>query len=92
MSLEQVPERLVVDRVVELNLGALDDGSQFARRAVGGRLLQFGVTALHVGAQNLRDPLRSLEVLNRLLDVVGQVASAGAQIFRSWRSRRRCRS
>ena len=31
----------------------LDDGSQFARRAVGGGLLQIGIAALDVGAENL---------------------------------------
>ena len=58
-GLEQIPERLVVDLVVELDFGALDDGSQFARAAVGGGLLQVGVAALHVGAQDLADPLRN---------------------------------
>ena len=81
-ALEQVPERLVVDRVVELHLGAFDEGSQLARRTVGDGLLQFRIAALHVGAQNLRNPRRGLEVVNRLLDVVRQVAAAGAQIVR----------
>jgi hypothetical protein len=31
LALELVPEGLIVDGVVELHLGALDDGSQFAR-------------------------------------------------------------
>ncbi len=65
--------------MVELHLGALDDASQLARAAVGDSLLQVGIAALHVGAQNVCDPLRILEILNRLLDVVGQEASAAAQ-------------
>ena len=61
MLLEQIPERLVVDRVVELHFGAFDDGAQFARAAVGGGLLQIGITALHVGAENLGNPLEALK-------------------------------
>ncbi len=52
-ALEQVPEGLVVDGVVELDFGAFDDGSKFARGAVGGGLLEVGVAALHVVAENL---------------------------------------
>ena len=39
LALKQVPERLVVNRVVELHLGAFDDASQLARAAVGYGLL-----------------------------------------------------
>ena len=67
--------------MVELDFGAFDDGAQFARRAVGRGLLQVGVAALHIGAENLGDPLRFLEVVDGLLDVVGQVAAAGAQVL-----------
>src|ERR1035441_2336458 len=80
IALEQVPERLVVDGVVELNFGAFDYGPKLARRAVGGGLLQVGVTALHVVAKNLANPLGFLEVFDGLLDVVGQEASAGAEV------------
>src|ERR1039458_94904 len=76
-ALEQIPERLVIDRVVELYLGALDNGSQLARAAVGRGLLQLGIAALHVGAQNLGDPGRRLEVVDRLLNVVWQISPAG---------------
>ena len=31
LNLKQIPEGLVVDLVVELHLGALDEGSQFTR-------------------------------------------------------------
>src|SRR5271166_1407054 len=79
--LEQVPQRLVVDLVVILHLGAFDEGSQCARAAVSGGLFQFGIAALHVSAENLRDPGRVLEILNGRLNVVRQVASASAQIF-----------
>ena len=91
-GLEQVPEGLVVDGVVELDFRAFDDGSQLARGAVGGGLLQVGVAALHVVAENFADPLGVLEVVDGLLDVVGQVAAAGAQVLRLGDCRRRCRS
>src|SRR5580658_505859 len=81
VALEQVPQSLVVNRVVELHLRSLYYGSQFARRAVCRSLLQFDVTALHIGAQNLADPLRPLKVVNRRLNIVGQVTAAGAQIL-----------
>ena len=51
-----IPERLVVDFVVVLDLGAFDEGSQLARGAVCGGLLEVGEAALHVGAEDLRDP------------------------------------
>src|ERR1035441_7300638 len=80
--LEHIPERLVVDLVVELHFAALDDGAQFARAAVGRGQLQFGIAALYVFAQNRFDPGGRLEVRDGLLDVVGQIASAGAQVLR----------
>jgi hypothetical protein len=54
--LKQVPERLVVDRVVELHLGAFDDAAQLPRRAVGDGLFQVRVAALYVRTQNLSNP------------------------------------
>ena len=55
-ALEQVPERLVIDLVVVLHLGGLDKGSQIARGAIGRGLLEIDETALHVFAQDLRNP------------------------------------
>ena len=78
-SLEQVPERLVVDGVVELDFGALDDGSQLLGAAIGGGFFQIGITALHIGAEDLGDPVGGSEVGDCLVDVVGQVAAAGAK-------------
>src|SRR3954468_21519051 len=49
--LKQVPERLVVDRVVELHLGPFDNGSEQPGAAVSGGFLQVRVTALHVRAE-----------------------------------------
>src|ERR1035441_8184252 len=72
IALEQVPERLVVDGVGELNFGAFDYGPKLARRAVGGGLLQVGVTALHVVAKNLANPLGFLEVFDGLLMLSGK--------------------
>jgi len=79
--LERVPQRLVVDGVVELHLGALDDGAQFARAAIGGSLFQIDITALDVAAQNPGDPLRRLEVGDGLLNIVRRETYAGAQLF-----------
>src|SRR5579862_5248504 len=77
--LEQVPEGLVVDGVMELHFGALDDGAQESRATIGGGLLQIGVAALDVGAENLRNPVGIPEVGDGLVDVVGQVAATLAQ-------------
>ncbi len=55
--LEFVPQGLVVDFVVVLDLGGFDEGAEQARAAVGGGLLQVGKAALHVGAENLGDPV-----------------------------------
>jgi len=57
-SLEKIPERLVVNRVMELHLGTLDERAQLLRATVGSGLLEVDVTALHIGAENLRDPFR----------------------------------
>src|SRR5579863_962812 len=51
-NLEQIPQELVVDLVVVLHLGWLDDGAQQPRAAVRRRLFQIGETLLHVRAQN----------------------------------------
>src|ERR1017187_4492236 len=80
-ALEHIPERLVIDRVVELHFRAFYAGSQFARRPVGGGLLQVGIAALHIGAKNLCDPLRCLEIVDRRLDVVRQELAAATEAF-----------
>ena len=45
----------------------------FTRRAVGRSLFQVRVALLDICAQNLPDPCRSLEVVDSLLYVVGQI-------------------
>src|ERR1035441_5204813 len=80
-SLEQIPQELVVDLVVELNLLRLDESSQGAGAAVGGGFLQIGVAAFDVLAEDGRDPRRFLEVVQRLVDVVGQIALGLAQVL-----------
>src|ERR1035438_8461924 len=67
---------------MELDFGTFYDGSKFARRPVGGGLLQLGIAALHIGAKNLRDPWRGFEIVDRRLDVVGQELAAAAQAVR----------
>src|SRR3954471_5119115 len=71
LRLEQVPEGLVVDLVVELHFGSLDEGAEVASAAVGGSLLEIGETALHIGAEDFGNPLRRLEVVDCGLDVIG---------------------
>ena len=74
VCLEAVPEGLVVDGVVVLHFRDLDKGSQQAGTAVGGILLQVRVSALHVGPQQFGRPLRVVEVVDRRVDVVRQIA------------------
>jgi hypothetical protein len=50
-SLEQVPEELVVDLVVVLDFGALDEGAEIVGAAVGGSALQFRIARLYIRAQ-----------------------------------------
>ena len=49
-GLEQVPQELVVDLVVELYFRGFDEGSEGARATVGGGLFQVGVAAFYVFA------------------------------------------
>ena len=80
-SLEQVPEELVVDFVVELHFRRLHERAQQPRAAVGRGLLQVRVAALHILAEQLRGPLRFAEVRQRVVDVVRQVAFGLAQVL-----------
>ena len=91
-ALEQIPERLVVDLVMELHFGRLDEGAQFACAAISSGLLQIGEAALHVGTQDLGDPLRTLEVVDGRLNVIGQVPLGLAQVIDLGGACRRCRS
>jgi hypothetical protein len=56
-NLKQIPEELIVDVVVILHLGRLHESSQQTGTAIGGRLLQVGVTSLYIFAENFRGPL-----------------------------------
>ena len=47
-ALEQIPERLVVNLVVELHFWSLDECAEVAGAAVGSGLLQIGEAALHI--------------------------------------------
>src|SRR5581483_1989033 len=79
--LEQIPQILVVNVVMVLNLAWLDEGAQQARTAIGGRLLQVGIARLHVLAQHRGGPLRPAEILDRRVDIVRQVAFGLAQVL-----------
>src|SRR5271170_5388519 len=80
-SLEQIPEELVVDLVVILDLRSLHEGAKIARTAVRRRFLEVGIAALDVGADDFGDPLRLVEVIECGVDVVGQIAFGLAEIF-----------
>jgi hypothetical protein len=60
--LEQIPEELVVDLMVELHLWRFDEGPQRARAAIRGGLLQIGVTPLNIFAEKRRCPICFSEV------------------------------
>src|ERR1019366_3905514 len=81
VALEHVPERLVVDLVVVLHFRGLDERSKLARRTISRGLLEIGKPALHIGAKNLADPARRFEVVDSLLNVIGQVALRLANVF-----------
>jgi hypothetical protein len=50
--LKHIPQVLVVNVVMVDDLTGLDEGAQQPRTAIGCRLLQVGVTAFHVVAEN----------------------------------------
>ena len=77
---EHVPQELVIDVVVILHLLRLDEGPQETRAAVGGGLLQVGVAALDVLTEQLRRPVGGAEVIERSVDIVGQVAFRLAEV------------
>ena len=80
-DLEQVPEELVVDLVVELDFLRFDESAQRARTTIRGGLFQVGITALHVFAEQRGDPLRFAEVVESVVNVVGQVALGLTQVL-----------
>ena len=57
--LEQIPERLVVNGMMELYFRAFNDGSQLAGQRFAAACFQVRVTALHIGAENLADPVQT---------------------------------
>src|SRR5665213_4057794 len=56
-SLELIPEILIVNLVVVLQLRRLDDGAEQPGAAIRGCFLEVGVAALHLGAEQLGGPL-----------------------------------
>ncbi len=76
-----IPQVLVVHLVVELHLGGLDNRAQQARAAVGRCLLQVGVAAFHVFPEEFGCPIGFAEVVDRRVDVVGQVAFGLAEVL-----------
>src|ERR1700675_3723483 len=80
-SLELVPKVLVVYVVVVLHLGRFYERAQQAGTAIGRCLLQVGVAALHVLAQQLRGPVCLAKVVQRLVDIIRQVAFGLAQVL-----------
>src|SRR6267378_1429934 len=72
--LEEVPEELVVYFVVILDFRHFDECAEGPRAAVGSGALQIGVPSLHVPAEQLRGPVSLLEIFERRIDVVREVA------------------
>src|SRR5882762_4901712 len=81
LCLEHVPEELVVDLVVVLHFGSLNESSQQARTTIRRGLLEVGVAALDVFTEKLRGPVGFAKVLEGIVDVVGQVAGSLPQIL-----------
>src|SRR5262245_11126973 len=71
-----VPEVLVGDLVVELDLLALDPRPERLGAALGGGELQLRVLLVHLGAKQLLGVLARLEEPDRVVDVVRQEARA----------------
>src|ERR1700692_1270666 len=78
-GLEHVPEELIVDFVVVLDFGLFNEGAEESWAAIGAGLFQVGVTALDVFAQEGGRPFGNLEVVDRVVDVVGEIARGGTQ-------------
>ena len=70
--LKLIPQVLVVDIMVVLQLGRLHKGAQQTRAAVSGSFLQFRVALLYIGSQQGVGPLRSLKIFECCIDVVRQ--------------------
>src|SRR5205085_6117242 len=80
-SLEQIPEELVVDFVVELHLLRFHNRAEGPRTAIRGRALHFRITGLDVGAQECGGPLGLLKVFDGRVDVVREIAFGGPQVL-----------
>src|SRR5271165_6380858 len=71
--LELVPEELVIDVVVILHFWRLHESSQEARTTVRGSLLQVSIASFHICAEQLGGPFGVAEVLQSIVDVIGQI-------------------
>src|SRR5271155_796468 len=79
--LELVPEKLVINFVVELHFLRLHKSTEQARAAVRRRFLQVSISALHIFAEQLCRPRGVAEILNRRVDVVRQIALRLAEVL-----------
>src|SRR5271167_409263 len=80
-SLEEIPQELIVDLMVELDFLRFDEGAEGPWTTVGRSLFQVGVASLHVFPEQGRNPLGFAEVGEGVVDVVGQVTLGLAQIL-----------
>src|SRR4051794_29473851 len=80
-GLKQVPQKLVVDIVVVLHFGRFHECAELARAAIGGGAFQIGIALLDVLAEDLRRPGGLIELFDRLVNVVRQVAFCLAQVL-----------
>ena len=86
LRLELVPEVLIVDFVVVLHLGYLNNRSKESRATVGGSLFEIREPVFHVFREQLVDPLGFPDVLERIVDVVRQIPLGGADVFSTIRA------
>src|SRR6267143_5667172 len=75
--LELVPEELVVYLVVKLDFGHFYDRPKSPRATIGGGAFQFSVASLDVGAEKCSGPFSLLEVFQRGVNIIREVALRG---------------
>src|SRR5260370_33015650 len=81
LVLEQIPQELVVDLVMELHFGSFHERSEGSRAAIGGGLFQVRVAIFYVFSEKRRRPVGFAEVRQRVINVVRQIALGLAQVF-----------
>src|SRR5260370_3482072 len=79
--LEQIPQELVVNLVMELHFGSFHERSERSWAAIGGGLFQVRVAILYVFSEKRRRPVGFAGVRQRFINVVRQIALRLSQDF-----------